>query len=376
MAERIRELEQVGQGACSVVCRALLVGVHGVEKPVAIKRLRPELREDLASIDLFVNEARLVVRLSHPNLMGGVELGRDAQGYYLACEWLDCVSLDRVCAQEGNLSGEAVAQIGVALCEGLHYLHHLKDAEGRPLNAVHRDITPANVLLTADGKIKLADFGAAYFRGQLQVPLLAIGTPGFAAPEQGALAEQEQPEARWDLYGLGATLKSLSSDLPPPLRAVLERATAEEPEKRHQRASELGADLRAACQKAGITLKGDLSTLYAKGRECCEKQEGGEQRSLDHAVKSILGGAFASPAASPGGAPDPSLPRPSGGEALGLSCWGDGGGFAPGCGLGRGRAAELQCSGRSASSQRSSARAPGCSAAAHSSGTARAGSRE
>src|SRR5690606_24740272 len=126
-----------------------------------------------------------------PNVVSGLELSRDEQGYYLVCEWLDCVSLAEAHERLGPLPWPVVVAVGEARCDALCYLHGLSDADGAPAPLIHRDITPANVLLTRGGEVKLADFGVATCLGGAQaeakgsVQLCEVGTPGFRAPEQG-----------------------------------------------------------------------------------------------------------------------------------------------------------------------------------------------
>lgn len=273
------------------VYRGVLAGERGVQKSVAIKRLRSDLRDDPRAVELFVNEASITVRLAHPNVVQGLELGRDAEGYYLVCEWLDCVTLADLREHHGPLPWSMVVHIGRALCDALTHVHGLTDIDGNALEIVHRDITPDNVFVTASGRVKLGDFGVATSRSSPgAVELREVGTPGFAAPEQSAGAW----DARSDVFGVAATLAALAGDLPAPVADVLERARSPEPGDRFADAKQLGVAFAAAaavCDGNGSDGDEALRDIVAQ----LETAPCASSLQLDGAVKSILGGALSGP---------------------------------------------------------------------------------
>jgi serine/threonine-protein kinase len=274
------------------VYRGVLAGERGTQRDVAIKRLRAELRDDPAAVELFVNEARLAVRMAHPNVVHALELTRDDDGYALVCEWLDCVSLAELRERFGPLPWRAVLYAGQSVCQALDYLHDLNGA-----GVVHRDVTPANVLVTSSGQVKLGDFGVAWCAvNQPLVDVQSAGTPGFAAPEQrgGALVD-----ARADLFGLGASLAALANELPRPLAAVLERAGRVEPAERFESARAFEMALQEAAESLQTRIEPSAMRSWID-------EHGGLPRraappSIDGAVSSILGGAPQRRPTAPGG---------------------------------------------------------------------------
>ncbi len=225
------------------VFRAAIVGERGTSRPVAVKRLKPTCQENPALVELFVREAQLAVRLTHPNVMHALELIRDEQGYALVCEWLEATPLCELAATRPLPAG-AVVYLGNVLGAALGYLHTQEP------QLLHRDVTPANVLVLADGQIKLADFGIACCPAEGHLPGVAgVGTPGFAAPEQlagGAI------DPRADLFGLGQTLLTLTSELPKPLGAVLRQLIATDPAARPASAAAFLQQWQQAASECGV----------------------------------------------------------------------------------------------------------------------------
>ncbi|MEZ4271508.1 MAG: serine/threonine-protein kinase [Myxococcota bacterium] len=293
---QLKQLMAVGLGARSVVYRGLMVGAQGFDKPVAIKRLRPEWMADPVAIDLFVNEARIAVQLNHPNVVSGLELGEDEGGYFLLCEWLDCVTLAELRLKHGGLSLEQCVWIGVQLCDALTHVHTLKDNQGVSLGIVHRDVTPSNVLFTHDGQIKLGDFGVAYCHQGRKVVLEQVGTPGFAAPEQ---QEEAGFDARSDIYGLGATLRSaydgadegVCNEKSAALVEILALATAACPQERYRTAQEF----KDALEALHIETRNVRQQIVQAVATFVGGAPPHASKNLDGALHSLIGGAFAEP---------------------------------------------------------------------------------
>ncbi|MEE8408951.1 MAG: protein kinase, partial [Myxococcota bacterium] len=148
-------LERVAAGGMAEVFKAKAFGVAGFEKLLAIKRLLPGLAADEEFIDMFIDEARIAVCLSHANLVQVYELGKVDGDYYIAMEYVSGVTLQRL-TRRLRRSGQlvplsAVAYIVGSVCEGLDYAHRKTDPAGRPMNVVHRDVSPQNVLLSYEG---------------------------------------------------------------------------------------------------------------------------------------------------------------------------------------------------------------------------------
>ncbi len=288
MSERLKQFERVGCGAMAEVYRGALLGERGTSRKVAIKRLRSEIAKDPAAVELFVNEARIAVRLDHPNVVHALELCRDADGYALVCEWLDCMPLAELVENGVGLQPGTVIHIGVCVAHALSYLHGLKGDDGAPLGLVHRDVTPANVFITQSGEVKLSDFGVAWCERDGAWVEAAAGTPEFAAPEQ---LRRGVIDGRADIFGLGATLRKIEGDSSKGLRAALAKACADEPDERYENATQF-ADALGEC---GISLDAVAATRELVALAAMKKERRCRAPEIDRAVQSILGGAIALP---------------------------------------------------------------------------------
>src|SRR4051812_33857511 len=138
-------------------------GARGFARTVAIKMLKPECASNPDSINMFIDEAHLVSKLAHPNIVQLYELVEEDGQLFIAMEMLFGQSLAEVwaeCQRRGaRLRGDLVAWIGARVAEGLHHAHELCDSKGKLQNLVHRDVNPGNIFITYDGHIKLIDFG-------------------------------------------------------------------------------------------------------------------------------------------------------------------------------------------------------------------------
>jgi eukaryotic-like serine/threonine-protein kinase len=175
-------------------------------------------------------EARLGATLAHPNIVQVLDCGRFRDTFIVALELVDGISLARL---RGTLSPAAIAFVGCELATALDYIHTRRGSDGRPLELVHRDLNPPNVLVSRIGEVKLADFGVAAASTRAVIHNqggMFYGKSAYAAPEQLAgLAV----DAKTDIYGLGVTLRETwtgrDSD---PLRALLDELGAAAPELR------------------------------------------------------------------------------------------------------------------------------------------------
>jgi serine/threonine-protein kinase len=204
---RYRIIRTRGEGGMASVQLALQLHAGGIQRLAAVKRVRPELamREEL--IQMFMEEARITTGLSHPNIVQTYEVGRDAEGCFLAMEYLRGQSLEDVF---GKIGFDAV-DYGFALevllrtLTGLEYAHEFRDLSGRALKLVHRDISPSNLAITYDGQVKILDFGIAKAVGSpIQTePGVIKGKVIYMAPEQML---HRKVDARADLYAVGVIL--------------------------------------------------------------------------------------------------------------------------------------------------------------------------
>lgn len=193
-------------GMASVwVARQRLHGGHA--KLVALKTLRPELAMDDVARRRFAEESRVTARIRHPNVCSVYELVEERGILALPMEWIDGVSLTSVVSGlESPLDARLAARIVALAASGLHAAHQVRDAQGRLLELVHRDISPQNILIARSGQVKLTDFGIAKIAYHSCEPTFAgqvKGTIGFMSPEQ---ARGRALDGRSDVFSLGAVL--------------------------------------------------------------------------------------------------------------------------------------------------------------------------
>jgi serine/threonine protein kinase len=188
---------------------AVVMGSSGFRKLAVVKLLRPEIAVDSEFVQMFLDEARLCARLSHPNIVHTYDVGVDKLGYVLAMEYLDGVSYHAGIAKLGKNGGPLKfplqAKILLEVLEGLRYAHELPDYDGRSLQIVHRDVTPQNIFLTYNGQVKLLDFGIAKTAASSVNTATGVikGKLTYMAPEQ---ARGDPVDARTDLYAVGVML--------------------------------------------------------------------------------------------------------------------------------------------------------------------------
>ena len=206
---RYELLVPIARGGMARVWAARLHGQRGFQKLVALKTILPHLADEPEFERMFLDEARIASGVHHPNVCEIYELGEEKRTLYLAMEWVSGDSLARVLRASGKteaLEPRVVARIVADACAGLHAAHELTDDDGRSLGVVHRDLSPHNILLTADGTAKVADFGVAKALGQLHEATSAgqlKGKIAYMAPEQ---VTGNQIDRRSDVFSLGCVL--------------------------------------------------------------------------------------------------------------------------------------------------------------------------
>ncbi|MFO0724474.1 MAG: protein kinase [Myxococcota bacterium] len=229
----------------------------GVESLVCLKTLLPERARDQEFVEMFLDEARLAARLNHPSCVAIYDLGREAGTYYISMEYILGETLWALLATVAEfrtaLPPSTVASILVSAAEGLHHAHELKDAEGRPYQLVHRDVSPQNIMVGYDGRTKVVDFGIAKAETGREATATGIvkGKFSYMSPEQitGGTIDR-----RSDVYSLGivmfeclASRRLYRAEAPEEIaRMMLEKR----PPKLRDVAPEVPAALEAICSKA------------------------------------------------------------------------------------------------------------------------------
>ncbi|MEM8864358.1 MAG: serine/threonine-protein kinase [Planctomycetota bacterium] len=197
-------LDELGEGAAGVAYRARH---HETGEPVAIKLLHAELDGDIELQRRFVREVSVLQRLEHPNIVGHKDCGLHDDKLYFAMELVDSGTLDQVLRQRGALPWRLATEVAIKVCRALSHAH----AEG----VIHRDLKPANLFLSAEGEVKVGDFGLARDLNQhrLTVEGQTVGTCRFMAPEQ--VQGQADLTGAVDLYALGCLLFQMVVGQPP-----------------------------------------------------------------------------------------------------------------------------------------------------------------
>ena len=288
-SSRIGRYEIVGRletGGMAEILLARLVGPSGFERPVVIKRILPHLSGQRSFEEMFLDEARILVQIRHPNVVQVHELGRDDSGLFLVMEYLDGESLLGVMRRLLNRSEppqHALSAFVMAeACAGLHAAHESKDEDGLPRGLVHRDVSPQNIFLTYSGQVKLLDFGiakAANRSTQTEAGQVK-GKFAYMSPEQ---CLGKPLDRRSDVFALGIVLWELAtgrrlflranelltfraickeavppisrvvSGYPPELERICMKALAYQREERYATAQEMRHDLLSAARQLGLS---------------------------------------------------------------------------------------------------------------------------
>ena len=211
--QRYRVVEKLESGGMAEVFLAESEGLQGFRKQVAIKRVLPHLSEKKKFISMFLDEARLSAQLSHSNCVQVFDIGVGDNAYFIVMEYVDGANLKAV-AEMMKKVGQAfpipvAVYLAIEICKGLAYAHELKDpSTQQPMNIVHRDMSPPNVLLTKFGEVKIVDFGLAKANSQLEKsePGIIKGKFSYLSPE-AAMGQDVDP--RTDIFAVGIILWEL-----------------------------------------------------------------------------------------------------------------------------------------------------------------------
>ncbi|QRK07749.1 serine/threonine protein kinase [Archangium violaceum] len=206
-------LKRLAMGGMAQIYLARQRGPEGFEKLVVIKRILPHLAENAEFVRMFLAEARIAARLDHPNIVDIYDLGAQDDSYFIAMEYIHGEDLRRVW-KRAERSGQLipvplVCRILIEACAGLDHAHKKVDSNGKPLNIVHRDISPQNILLTFEGRVKVVDFGIAKAADQASETRSGVlkGKYSYMSPEQAS--GQKKLDCRSDIFALGVVLYEL-----------------------------------------------------------------------------------------------------------------------------------------------------------------------
>jgi hypothetical protein len=289
-------------------------GFGGFEKSLVIKRLHPHYNDDVSFVQMLMDEARITVQLQHANIVQIFDLGKIGGQYYIAMEYVEGKDLFQVLRElhtaELQMPVEAAAYVAAELCHGLHYAHCKADRKtGDPLEVIHRDISPQNILVSWAGEVKIADFGivkAAQRSTHTEAGVIK-GKFYYMSPEQ---ALGQDIDFRSDIFSAGIVLyealtatplydetneaqlmrrvqaadfippREVRPDVPPALEQICLKALAHDRTDRYQTALEMGRDLSEFIVARGrsftkVDLGDFMAALYRDGVRAAPIQVGG-----------------------------------------------------------------------------------------------------
>ena len=309
---------KIGEGGMATVYLGRLAGPpgheHQFERVVALKVIKEEFCRHPEFVTMFLDEAKIISRLSHPNCVQVIELGNEGDRLFIAMELLVGQSLweiwDACRTRNVRLRYDLAAWIGARVAEGLHHAHEVRDAQGQPQMLVHRDVNASNIIVTYDGHVKVIDFGLAKAKGRAYKTAGGVvkGKLAYLSPEQVA---GHPVDRRADVFALGTTLWELVVDrrlfktkddaetlkrvyaadvpdpttlvdgFPPALWHVLQRALARDPAHRYATAAEFARALDEFGRSEGRAV--DAMALTQVMRELFAEEAARDQRWIAEA---------------------------------------------------------------------------------------------
>ena len=285
------------------VFEAILYGAEGFEKQITIKTIRERFTGDEDFVDMFIGEAKLVADLVHQNIVQIYKLGRIKNTFYIAMEYVHGVNLQEFMARHLELGQKVPIDLGAfivsRICRGLEYAHSKRDRNGNSLGVVHRDISPKNLMITAEGEVKITDFGIAKARKLMkdQEGTVLMGKAQYMSPEQ---AQYMATDRRSDIFSLAVVMtelltgesifgttedttmilgnvvqknipkpRDLNPDIPESLEKIMLKALERSVGRRYQDAGKMGYDLEYFMYHKGygptiVTLEKYMRQLFPR----------------------------------------------------------------------------------------------------------------
>ncbi|NMB76841.1 MAG: PEGA domain-containing protein [Myxococcales bacterium] len=317
-------LKKIATGGMAEIHLAKQRGMEGFEKLVVIKMILPHLANNQEFVQMFLDEARIAARLNHPNIVQIFDLGRAGGTYFIAMEYIQGENL-RTIAKTARKAGKPlplshIVKIMSQACEGLYYAHTKQDTSGKPLNIVHRDISPQNILVSFDGVTKLVDFGIAKAATQVQETRSGVlkGKYAYMSPEQ---CLGRPVDARSDIFATGIVLwelatgtrlykmssellilkeitegrivppREVNQTIPAELEAIILKALEKDPKNRFQDAIQMHLALEEFMRNSGLSssavhLANFLKELFPNRLEGLRKIE--EAQAAGDSLESFL----------------------------------------------------------------------------------------
>jgi serine/threonine protein kinase len=290
-------VRHLATGGMAELYLARAPGAAAGEPWVVLKRILPDHARNPAFVAMFLDEARLAARLHHPNIAGVIDVGRTGDTYFYALEYVHGQNLRDVLQRSGQTRRRIPTGVAVAIllgaAAGLHAAHEARGRDGSPLEIVHRDVSPSNLMVAYDGTIKVVDFGVAKAADRMTETRSGTvkGKIAYLSPEQCLLRALDR---RSDVFALGVCAWELvtqrrlfkrDSDyesmraiieepLPrpsqtpgvePALDPIILRALAREPDRRYPTAAAFADELRAVAATLGLDTSPDRVADYVRG---------------------------------------------------------------------------------------------------------------
>ncbi len=288
---------KIAMGGMAELFEADYVREDGFRRKVAIKRIRPHLAENPEFVKMFTREARLAALLQHPNIVQIFDYGKIDSTYFIAMEFIDGNNLgDILAAMKIGLPVAQAVYIVSEICKGLDYSHSRTDDDtGTPLDIVHRDISPQNMLISCKGEVKISDFGISKAKSEPNLTQAGIikGKLAYMSPEQ---ALGHPPDRRADIFALGLLfhevltglrvyrfeneieairaipqrdiepLTAIMKQIPEELNRIVMRCLEKDRDKRYQQAADIYADLTAFRRDHQLTYDADDLAAFMGNR--------------------------------------------------------------------------------------------------------------
>ncbi len=269
----------------------------GFRRKVAIKRIRPHLAENPEFVKMFTREARLAALLQHPNIVQIFDYGKIDSAYFIAMEYIDGKNLgDILAAMKIGLPVAQAVHIVSEICKGLDYSHNRVDEDtGTPLDIVHRDISPQNMLISCKGEVKISDFGISKAQSEPNLTQAGIikGKLAYMSPEQ---ALGQPLDRRADIFALGLLfhetltglrvfrfdneieairaipqrdiepLTAIMKQIPEALDRIVMHCLEKDRDKRYQNAADIYADLTALRRDLQLSYDADDLAAFMRNR--------------------------------------------------------------------------------------------------------------
>lgn len=284
-SQRYQVLKKIDAGGMAEIFLAKSLSIQGMEKFVAIKRVLPSLTKNAKFIEMFLDEARLSLGLTHGNIVQVFDVSQSGGTFFIVMEYVDGFNVRHLFQRASEIGYRIPLHVAcyilIEVCKGLEAAHTKRDSEGKHLRIVHRDLSPPNVLVSRAGEVKITDFGLAKATSQLTKtdPGVVKGKYSYLSPE---VTEGKAADHRADIFAAGIVLWELLSNrrlffgktdvetvdmvrkaevpalskLNPEVTAefegLLERALAKDPKKRFTSAREMGESLSAYLAKNGL----------------------------------------------------------------------------------------------------------------------------